>query len=206
MRLTRFGHACVRLDTDQGSLAIDPGVYSDPAALDGVDAVFITHQHADHCNEAELRRLLNDRPGTRLYGPTAVAETLMDLPVSVVSEGDAVPEAGTEVKVLGRHHAVVLPDLPRVPNVGYLVDGVFHPGDAFTVPDFPIRLLLAPVAAPWSKIAEVVDYLRAVDAPAVIPIHDASLSDIGLATVDRRLEHLFRGAYRRLPDGQALTI
>ncbi|WP_091035000.1 MBL fold metallo-hydrolase [Glycomyces harbinensis] len=206
MRLTRFGHSCVRFDTGEGVIVIDPGVFSDPAALDGADAVFITHQHPDHCNDPELRRLLEDRPEVRLYGPSSLSEVLGSLPFTTVSAGDAIPAAGTEVKVIGRHHAQIHADIPVVPNVGYLVDGVFHPGDALTVPDEPVRLLLAPIAAPWLKLAEAVDYIRAVDAPMVHPIHDAILSDTGLTMVDRMLANLVGDSYERIADGHTATI
>jgi L-ascorbate metabolism protein UlaG (beta-lactamase superfamily) len=206
MRLTKFGHSCVRFDLDGGSFVIDPGVFSDPAALDGVDAVFITHQHADHCNDPELRRLLEDEPETRIYGPESLSKVLGHLPFTPVSAGDAIPVAGTEVKVVGRQHAVIHPDIPAVPNVGYLVDGVFHPGDSFTVPDEPVRILLAPVSAPWMKLAEAVDFIREIDAPVVHPIHDAILSKDGIAIVDRNLASLIGDPYQRISDGNPTAI
>jgi L-ascorbate metabolism protein UlaG (beta-lactamase superfamily) len=206
MRLTKFGHSCVRFDTDDGAFVIDPGVFSDPAALDSVDAVFITHQHPDHCNDPELRRVLEDQPEMAVYGPESLAKVLGGVPFTVVSAGDAVPVAGTEVRVVGRHHAVVHPDIPVVPNVGYLVDGVFHPGDAFTVPDLPVRVLLAPVSAPWMKLAECVDFIRAVDAPVVHPIHDAILSDEGIAIVDRNLVNLIGEPFQRIDVGVTVTL
>jgi L-ascorbate metabolism protein UlaG (beta-lactamase superfamily) len=206
MRLTKFGHSCVRFDTDGGAFVIDPGVFSDPAALDGVDAVFITHQHADHCNDPELRRLLEDAPETKIYGPESLTEVLGSLPFTVVSAGDAIPAAGTEVKVIGKHHAVIHPDIPVVPNVGYLVDGIFHPGDALTIPDLPVRVLLAPVAAPWMKLSEAVDFIRLIDAPLVHPIHDAILSKDGIAIVDRNLVNLIGDRFQRIADGDTVTI
>ena len=33
MRLTKLGHSCVRLDKDGATLVIDPGGWSDPAAM-----------------------------------------------------------------------------------------------------------------------------------------------------------------------------
>lgn len=206
MRLTKFGHSCVRFDTDDGAFVIDPGVFSDPAALDDVEAVFITHQHPDHCNDPELRRVLEDQPEMAVYGPESLAKVLGGVPFTVVSEGDAIPVAGTEVKVVGGHHAVVHPDIPVVPNVGYLVDGVFHPGDAFTVPDLPVRVLLAPVSAPWMKLSECVDFIRAVDAPVVHPIHDAILSDEGIAIVDRNLVNLIGEPFQRIDVGVTVTL
>lgn len=206
MRLTKFGHSCVRLDTGEGTIVIDPGVFSDPAALDGADAVFITHQHTDHCNDPALRLLAEDRPDARIYGPDAVSKTLADVPFTAVSAGDAIPVAGTEVRVFGEHHARVHDDVPVVQNVGYLMDGIYHPGDSFTVPDEPVRALLVPVAAPWLKLAEAIEFIRAVDAPAVYPIHDAILSDEGLAIVDRILSNLIGQPFQRIPNGVEKTV
>jgi L-ascorbate metabolism protein UlaG (beta-lactamase superfamily) len=29
MKITKFGHSCIRLDGDGGSLVIDPGIYTE---------------------------------------------------------------------------------------------------------------------------------------------------------------------------------
>ena len=55
MRITKFGHACVRVQGDGGVVVIDPGVFTDPAALEGADAVLITHEHPDHVHPDHLR-------------------------------------------------------------------------------------------------------------------------------------------------------
>ncbi len=46
-----------------------------------------------------------------------------------------------------------------------------HPGDALFVPDEPVDVLATPAAAPWMKISEAVDYLRAVAPARAVPIH-----------------------------------
>ena len=55
MRITKHGHACVRVQGDGGVVVIDPGVFTDASALDGADAVLITHEHADHVHPDHLR-------------------------------------------------------------------------------------------------------------------------------------------------------
>ena len=56
MRITKFGHACVRIEHDGGVLVIDPGVFTEPEAVDGATAVLITHLHPDHYLADHLRR------------------------------------------------------------------------------------------------------------------------------------------------------
>ncbi|MEZ0067742.1 L-ascorbate metabolism protein UlaG (beta-lactamase superfamily) [Streptacidiphilus sp. MAP12-20] len=210
MRLTKFDHACVRLERDGQILVLDPGSYSDPTAMDGADAVLITHEHQDHFDEAALRGAAEANPGLRIWTNGAVAAQLDGLGagrVQVVGEGDAFTAAGFEVQAHGEWHAVVHPDWPAVPNVGFLVDGIFHPGDALTVPDQPVETLLLPVHAPWSKLAEVVDYTNAVSAKRAYALHDAGLSEIGLGSVGFALGEIAPNtAYTRLAPGAAVNL
>ncbi|MEV3936049.1 MBL fold metallo-hydrolase [Glycomyces sp. NPDC049804] len=206
MRFTESGHSCIRLDTGRGVIVVDPGVFSDPAALDGADAVFITHEHPDHCDADAVRALRRARPDVPVYGPAAIASALGDLSFTAVNAGDAIPAAGTEVKVFGERHAVIHPDLPLVQNVAFFVDGLYHPGDSLTVPDQPVRTLLVPVAAPWLKLAEAIDFARGIDAPAVHPVHDAVLSDIGRALPGRLFPLLVGDAHRRIENGDTATV
>jgi hypothetical protein len=60
---------------------------------------------------------------------------------------------------------------------------VFHPGDALTVPDEPVPTLLVPLHAPWSRTADVIDYVRAVHADQAFAVHDGMLNDTGLGVV-----------------------
>jgi hypothetical protein len=112
--------------------------------------------------------------------------------------------------VHGEHHAVIHPDIPRIGNVGFLVAGqVFHPGDAFTVPDEPVPALLLPVHAPWSKISEVIDYVRAVDADQAYAVHDGLLNDTGLGMLAGLLGERGPGTptpYSRLTPGESVEL
>jgi L-ascorbate metabolism protein UlaG (beta-lactamase superfamily) len=211
MRLMKKGHACVRLEQDGVTLVIDPGSFSAPDALDGAHAVLITHEHADHFVEERLRTAAERYPDLRIWTNRTVATLLggMGPRVTSVQRGDRFSVGSFEVLVVGETHAMIHPDVPRVLNVGYLVGGVFHPGDAFTLPEQPVDTLLLPVHAPWSKIAEVIDFTRAVKPRLAVPIHDALLSDIGLGLVDRLLGPNGPGIgaeYRRLSSTDALEL
>ncbi|MDH6704119.1 L-ascorbate metabolism protein UlaG (beta-lactamase superfamily) [Kitasatospora sp. MAA19] len=188
MRITKFGHACVRLEHDGTTVVVDPGMFTDPAALAGADAVLITHEHMDHFEESRLRAALEADPALRVWTNSAVASRLDGVAgrVTVVGEGDAFEVGGIGVSVHGEWHAVIHPDIPLVHNIGFLFDGrLFHPGDAFTVPPHAVDTLLLPLAAPWSKASEVIDYVREARPRQAVPVHDAVLSPAGFAVHTR---------------------
>ncbi|WP_214409538.1 MBL fold metallo-hydrolase [Sphaerisporangium fuscum] len=209
MKLTKHGHACVRLEKDGSTLVIDPGGLTEESALQGADAVLITHEHFDHL---EVQRLATLGSGVEIWTCSSVAEKLEGLSskVNIVGEGDSFTAAGFEVGVAGRDHARIAFDVPVVQNIGFLVDGeVFHPGDAFTVPGQPVGTLLTPTGGPWMKAAEMVDYLREVAPERAYSIHDGLANDIGLMLVDSTLAR--RGEaqhadFRRLRTGESVVL
>ena len=72
-----------------------------------------------------------------------------------------------------------------------------------------VKNVLVPIHAPWSKTAEVIDFVTAMRAEHAYPIHDAGLSDRGLPLVEKHVT-LFGGhygtGYRHLsPRGQRGT-
>ena len=186
MELIKHGHACVVLREGERRLVIDPGAFTEPAALDGATAVLVTHEHADHFAPDRLRAALDADPALEIWTNASVARQLDGLGgrVHVVGNGDAISVAGFDVHVHGELHAEIHPDIPRIPNVGFLVEGqVFHPGDALTVPEEPVGTLLLPLHAPWSRTADLIDYLRAVHADRAYAVHDGLLNDVGLGVV-----------------------
>ncbi|MFF3648744.1 MBL fold metallo-hydrolase [Streptomyces sp. NPDC002181] len=210
MKLTKRLHSCVQLEKDGRVLVIDPGAFSEPDAGLGADALLVTHEHPDHFDEGRLRAALDANPGAALWTLRSVAERLAPAypgRVHTVGHGDAFSAAGFEVQVHGELHAVIHPDIPRVTNVGYLVEGsLFHPGDALTVPEVPVDTLMLPVHAPWNKVAEVIDYLREVKPRRAIDIHDAYLSDIARPIYDGALAALGGTDHGRLAAGEAAQL
>lgn len=185
MELTKFGHATVRLEKDGKVLVIDPGAFSEAAALDGVDAVLITHGHVDHADREKLLALAPEVEVWTCEGVAAGPAEGLAAQVRTVRHGDAFGTAGFGVRVFGEWHAVNHPDLPPVDNVGFLVDEeLFYPGDAFTLPDVPVGTLLVPTGAPWLKLGEVVDYLRAARPGRAYSTHDGLYNEAGLGLVD----------------------
>ncbi|OLE30324.1 MAG: MBL fold metallo-hydrolase [Actinobacteria bacterium 13_1_20CM_3_71_11] len=209
MRLVKYSHSCVRLEGD-GVLVIDPGGFSEPVALDGVDAVLITHEHPDHLNLDALTEKLAGRPEVRIFTHDEVLPKLGDLAsvTTTVDSGEEFTAAGFAVRAYGGRHALIHPDIPSVANLGYLVDGsVYHPGDSFDVPaDATVDTLFVPVSAPWLKAAESVEFVRAVKPRRAFALHDSLLNDAGLGLSDSLMARLSGAEYRRLGAGQAVTL
>lgn len=212
MRITKLGHACVRIEHDGTTVVIDPGVFTEPEAVDGADAVLVTHEHPDHYLPDHLLRA--DAP---IFTIEAVAaQVRADAPVlaervTVVDPGSSFTVGSLPVRAVGELHAVIHPELPRIANCGYVLDlggtSVYHPGDALTGPGQDVDLLLLPVSAPWMRASEAVDFARSVGAPRNLAIHDRVYSEAGLGIVDGHLHRFLDPAgqeYLRLEDGRDL--
>jgi L-ascorbate metabolism protein UlaG (beta-lactamase superfamily) len=209
VRLTKFGHSCVRLEHDGAVLVIDPGSFTERAAYDGVDAVLITHEHGDHLDPDVLAEELGRRPAVTVHTNAAVVSKLdpaLGGVVHTVESGQPFTAAGMSVRAFGGLHADIHPDIPRVPNLGFLVnDSVYHPGDSFDLPgDARIDTLLVPVSAPWLKISEAVDFVRALAPRRALALHDKLLSDIGGTITDGVMGRLSKCDYQRLASGSTV--
>lgn len=213
MRMTKLGHSCVRLERDGQQIVLDPGVWSGADALAGANAALITHQHADHLDTGVVRAALERDPAMELWTNPVVAEQfeVFGDRVHAVGDGDAFTAAGFDVRVYGRDHAVIHPDLPVIPNIGFAVDGkLFHPGDSFTVPGEHVENLLLPISAPWLKASELFDYARTVGPSMSYAIHDEVLSANGIALIGQLAGALLggpgQGGYTRLEPGTTVDI
>ncbi|MDR2985745.1 MAG: MBL fold metallo-hydrolase [Nocardiopsaceae bacterium] len=211
--MTKLGHSCVRLESDGQQIVLDPGVWSGTDPLAGANAVLITHEHADHLDTGVVRAALERDPDMELWTNAAVTAQFETFGgrVHAVGDGDAFTVAGFDVRVYGRDHAVVHPDLPVIPNIGFAVNGsLFHPGDSFTVPGQPVDNLLLPISAPWLKAAEVFDYARAVGPSMSYAIHDEVLSANGVALMGQLAGALLggqgQGGYTRLEPGTTVDV
>lgn len=178
MKITKYTHACIRIEHEGRVLVIDPGTWSEAHALIGADAVLVTHEHSDHIDFLRLTGL-----GVPVYAPAGA-----DLPgfsFTPVELGQEFSAAGFGVKAVGGRHAFIYDGQPDCPNLGYLVEGaLYHPGDSVHVPEEPVETLLVPLQASWLKTVEVIDFVKAVRPERAFGIHDAQLNERGLRSVN----------------------
>ncbi|WP_285242398.1 MBL fold metallo-hydrolase [Pseudarthrobacter sp. fls2-241-R2A-127] len=218
MKLTKYTHACVRLEKESGVLVLDPGTFSESAeALAGAQAILVTHEHQDHLDTKAVVDALTSNQDLALYAPGSVTAQLLGeaagaaARIHTVEPGSSFQVAGFEIRSFGGQHALIHPQIPMVANIAYLVDqNVYHPGDSFIIPDgLSVKTLLVPLHAPWSKSAEVVDFVIGVRAPRAFQIHDGLLNEIGLGLIEGHVQRIgakYGTEYRHLAARESVEV
>lgn len=219
MQITHFGHSCILVELDGTTVLFDPGNFSHGfAGVTGLDAILITHQHPDHVDVATLPDLVAGNPDAVLYADPQTTRQLNDDDVAgtwtAANPGDEFTIGSITSRIAGGTHAVIHPDIPTIDNVAYLLGNadnpaqLMHPGDSLFVPEEKVDVLAMPTMAPWMKISEAIDYLRAVDPRVTFPIHQGLLSDPGSKFHYGRLSDMSNDTTELvvLPEEKALTV
>lgn len=210
MELTKYEHACFTVEKDGACIVVDPGfLTTDFSISDNIIAVIITHDHGDHFSKELLAEIISKNPTALIIGPEEVTSQLHSYETRTVHGGDSFAVEGFDLDFYGDTHATIHSDIPGSQNVGVLIeDRLYYPGDSLTMPEKSVDTLALPVAAPWLKLDEAVEFMKSVGARFTFPTHDAILSVSGKQIVDGMLSQFAETAgteYRRI-DGATIEI
>ena len=177
MTITKLGHSCLVVQEKELKLIIDPGSYTVDAMknITGLDVILVTDEHQDHFDVGAIETLRANNSGVKIFTQKAVQKLLADknIPSETILNKEVKTVKSVTIEGCGEKHALLHSSVPQSDNTGYIIAGrLFHPGDAFTIPEKQIEILALPVAGPWLKISEAIDYAIAVHPKVCFPIHD----------------------------------
>lgn len=179
MKITKFGHCCLLIEQNGVRILTDPGTYStQQSEIKNIDFVLITHEHADHFHIDSLKTLLGNNPQAKVITNKSVGLLLEkeDIPFRVVEEGQNFEANGVLIEGFGKNHALMYTSIPPIQNTGYFIaNKFFYPGDAFTNPEKQVEILALPVAGPWMKLPETIDYALLIKPQVCFPVHEGIL-------------------------------
>ena len=225
-RITFVGHSTVLVEIDGVGLLTDPVLRErvlhirrhaplpKPGMLEDVDAVLISHTHADHFDPPSVREV----GAPRLIVPAGTGRIMSRRRFRERTElaaGDAVEIDGVGVRaVKAVHDGRRWPIGWRTESIGYVIEGnrhnVYFAGDTapfdelgMAAPDVDVALL--PIAGWGAKLPDwahlgpetAAEAAAALRAKLVVPIHWGTLLQTGLA---RRRDELFEGPVREFAD------
>ena len=210
MKITKFAHACLKLENESSTIWIDPGNFTADFVPQKAEAVVITHLHDDHCHRPNIEKLLALNPDTKIFSTAEVATKLQGLDVTMVQHGDLHQIGSFDLEFFGDLHQEIHRSIPLVQNTAVMVNRRFYyPGDSYTPPEYQPEILAVPASAPWLKIADVIDYLNLVKPKKAFPTHNALLSEIGHDLQNSRIKQVVgenAGEFRYLQPGDSWEL
>ncbi|MEK7125491.1 MAG: MBL fold metallo-hydrolase [Patescibacteria group bacterium] len=183
MKITKLGHCCLVIEEKGLKILTDPGAWTTAQnEVKDIDVILITHEHADHLHVESVKTILVNNPPAKIVTNSAVAKILSaeNIVCEIVEHGQSTSVKDILFEGWGEKHADIYPSITPVQNTGYFIgQRLFYPGDALYNPQKPVDILALPVAGPWLKISEAVDYAKAVKPQICFPVHDGMLKITG---------------------------
>lgn len=204
MQITKLGHCCLVLEEAGTKIMTDPGGFTVEAqqGITGLDAILITHEHMDHFHIESVEALLARNPGAVVVTNEGVGKLLAakGIAYTVVGDGQSTTVKGLKIEGHGREHAPIYGDMGRVENTGYMIAERFYfPGDNYHAPGTAVDILALPVAGPWMRIADAVEFAKVIKPRVAFGVHDGMMQQFFRGYPEKVMQ-------RFVPDMEYVTL
>jgi len=184
VKLTWLGHDGFKIEDGGETLVIDPFKLDHD---ERADYLLISHEHFDHCNPDDLKRVL--KPSTKVVAIPACKDELSKAgakDVKFVKPGDVVKVGGFEVRAVPAYNTNKVNESgkhfhPKSDGkVGYIVKSsggvsIYHTGDSDLIPemtDLRPDIALIPVSGTYVMTAdEAIEAVSQIKPKIAIPMH-----------------------------------
>ncbi|KHO47414.1 MAG: hypothetical protein QT00_C0002G0066 [archaeon GW2011_AR5] len=179
--LTWFGHASFMLEIHglHTRIYIDPHVL--PESVEEADIVLVTHEHFDHCNVENIKKLRG--AGTKVLGPPSVMKKLgfgSPMNIDKITNINGIKITGTDAYNINKFRSPDNPFHPRGLGIGYLIETggnvIYHAGDTDNIPEMAslgrVDIALLPIGGTYTMtIQEAAEAAKIIKPATAIPMH-----------------------------------
>lgn len=205
-------HSCLLVETDDRVGLFDPGSFSWQSglvkveALERVDRIIITHEHADHYDPDFLRAVLARFEQAHIVCNDSVRRKIEADGISGLFRGQ---ETQCTKPFEAPHETLPVLSVEPPANTGFHFQNLLsHPGDSHRFTETK-KVLALPVTAPWGSTTDAVRLALELKPEYVIPIHDWHYRDEARAGMYDMLERAFAESsikFLKPQDGVAIEI
>lgn len=174
MRVTKFVHSCLLVETDEKTVLVDPGKYSWDShllplgKLERLDFLVITHEHQDHYHPPFVQAIIQRFPHATIVTNGDLADKLKADNMG----GHATTGSEEGLTVFTAEHEPLPMNRPVPSNIGVHIDDFLtHPGDALNI-SHTRQVLALPITAPWGSFKQSLEKVVELKPRMVVPIHD----------------------------------
>lgn len=156
IKLKWLGNAALEIRGEE-NIIIDPNFLVDAEVK--ADIVLITHEHDDHINPEDLKKVMNDN--TKVYAPQSVYDKF-DLDGEVAAAGQIIEN---NIKVLD------VDCYNSNASVAYFYNGVYHTADAADFPDPGDKIKIIFTACFNDYFADYIENIIKLNPEIAVPYH-----------------------------------
>lgn len=179
-----YGHTCIKVETDEQVIYVDPVDLVDMAELPQADIILVTHEHPDHYSPRTIAELSKESTIIVHSDSPAISEEIGDANAIALAPGQKTTVGDLEIEGVAAYESAGHPPELRGLGFTFSIDGirVYCSGDTGLTPDMEsltdVDIAVLNVRKPYSLSGEqVVDFAEVVKPGIVVPIHWMPESD-----------------------------